>query len=331
MPVSWLEGWRLKRGIRRLSVCLMLVVVAACDAPGPASTKEIAVQGILSAAISEDGTLGVIGSIHHGGNAWDLARGERLYDWNHKSGERTTLRAVALSGDGRRAVTVEDRNLAVWDTQTGASLKFWQAGAKILSIALDQKGDFAAIGQQNNQAVLFDVNRGAEKRVFAHTAEVYAVAIDARAERVMTGSDDFSAVVWNAQTGEPLHRYDWGNQVKTVGLSRDGTLAFAAAQREKGRIYDLQSGDVKSVIPLEYENFTLARFTPDAQQILLGTFRGDVYRFATADARAMGHWKAASPQPFGPASSDAVLDIAQRGGELVSIISNGLLQTFTLQ
>jgi WD40 repeat protein len=312
-----------------VALCTALAfIVSGCDAPGPSSSRELAVQGILSGAISPNGNFAVIGSIHHGGSGWDLMKGERLYDWNLKSGEKTAFRAVAISGDARRAITVEDRSLAVWDTTTGQSLNFWQASDKILSIALDQEGRFAAIGQQNNQAVLFDIRSGAEKFVFSHGAEVYAVAIDAQAGFVMTGADDFSAVIWSASTGQPVHRFQHANQVKAVGLSPDGTLAFSAAQREKGKVYDVVSGDVKATIPLDYENFTAVRFTADNSRLLLGTFRGDIYLFSGLGAQKLGHWKAKPRKPWGPASSNAVLDLALRGSSVVSVLSDGMQQTF---
>ncbi len=321
--------------IRRRLVFLVLagVVLAllGCDASGPDASRELAIQGILSASLSESGDLAVIGSIHHGANVWDLSRGERLFDWNLKPGEKTVFRAVALSGDGRRAVTAEDRSLAVWDATSGQSVGFWKASDKVLAIAIDREGRLAVIGQQNNQAVIFDLVKGAELFILPHAAEVYAVAIDAAAGVVMTGADDFSAVIWNAKTGEPLHRIAHGNQVKSVALSSDGRLAFSAAQREKGRVFDVISGDVQATIPLDYENFTSARFSADAGQLMLGTFRGNVYLFGARDGRRAGHWKAKPRSSWGPASSSAVLDVALRSGTIVAVLSDGMQQNFTLR
>lgn len=319
---------RILPSVLAAAAVLVAILLAGCDAQGPAATREVAVQGMLSGAVSADGRFGVVGSIHHGGSGWDLAAGERKFDWNHRAGERSTLRAVALSGDGRRAVTVEDRDLAVWDTSTGQSVHYWQASAKILALAVDREGRLAVLGMQNNQAVVFDIQRGAERQVLPHKAEVYGVAISDDGRRVMTGSDDFTAVVWNGETGEPLQRFEHVNQVKIVALSSDGALAFSAAQRQPAQIRDAGTGEVRTVIPLERENFTAVRFSPDAAQVLLGTFRGDVYLFDTRNAARFAHWQARSRQPWGPGSSGAVLSLAWRGSDIVGLTSDGLLQTF---
>ena len=139
------------------------------------------------------------------------------------------------------------------------------------------------------------------------------VAIDARAEARHDRFRRFLSGRLECPDGRTFHRYDWGNQVKTVGLSRDGTLSVCRAQRERS-IYDLQSGDVKAVIPLEYENFTVARFTPDAQQLMLGTFRGDLpIGLHTSDARPMGYRRLHHPSRLARPPRCRLLDMALRG------------------
>ena len=38
---------------------------------------------------------------------WDIPKAERKYNWNHRAGEYSSLRAVGISGNGKYVVTVE--------------------------------------------------------------------------------------------------------------------------------------------------------------------------------------------------------------------------------
>ncbi len=307
----------------------MLTLLSACDTRKPESVQEVAVQGVLSAEISRDGSFAVVGSIHHGGSGWDLQAFNRLYNWNHQSGQLSTLRSVALSGDGRRALTVENRDLVVWDTTTGQALNFWQTGDKVLAAALSGDGSLAVLGQQNSQAILFDVNAGAERQVFAHEAEVYAVGISDDGSRVITGADDFDAVLWDATRGLPLHRFSHDNQVKQVAISADGSRILTQAQREKAVIRDAVSGDAIATLPLEYENFTAARFSADAGELLIGTFQGDVYLYRLSDVSQIVHWQAKGKNPLAAgARSGAILSVAFQGGSALALVSDGSFQRF---
>ncbi len=318
---------------RKVTQALVLlfasVVLVACEAPGPDHKVEVAVQGVLSAGLSQDASQVVIGSIQHGGSLWDVATGERRYNWNRRAGEFTSYRAAELSPNGRVAVTVTDTDLLVWDVVSGKSLNFWRAPAKVLSATLEPGGHYALLGMQNNQAAYFDINQGVAQYEFQHAAEIYGVALSANGRYALTGSDDQSARLWRLEDGALVHTFEHSNQVKTVALSDDGRMAFTTAQREDSVIWDTTSGDALTKLDFRYENFTAARFSTDGKQLLLGTFRGDIYVVDTATGSELYHWKAATRSAWGPGSSGAILALASGGGQkVVAVSSDGMLQTF---
>ena len=68
-------------------------------------------------------------------------------------------------------------------------------------------------------------------------AEVFGVSLSKNGAIAMTGSDDRTARVWRLSDGALLHKFEHGNQVKTVAVSDDGSLGFSAAQREDAVVW----------------------------------------------------------------------------------------------
>ncbi len=314
--------------IRRWVLLLALLVLAGCEAKGPAETFEVAAQGVLDSALSEDGSKAVIASIHHGGSLWDVTSRSRVYNWNHKSGEFTVLRAVAISGDGRRALTIRESDMVVWDATNGQALHFWRAPDKVLSATLSEDGRHALLGLQNNQAIYFDVEQGQTLYAFDHGAEVYGVALSADGRFALTGSDDFKARLWRLDTGERVQTFEHRNQVKTVALSHDGRLALTTSQREDVVIWDTESGNARNRLPFTYKNFVSARFSPDDRQLALGGFQGDVYLMDVSSGSELGHWRM-KPKKVVGRGSRAIDALAFTGNGLVAVTSDGQVQRFS--
>ncbi|WP_020410983.1 WD40 repeat domain-containing protein [Hahella ganghwensis] len=325
-------GIKLKRAAVGLSLLLMSLLLAGCEAPKPDEVMEVAVQGVLSGGISGDASYAVIASVQHGGSLWNADRAERLYNWNRSAGEYTTFRAADISSEGRVAITADNMDLLVWDVSSGRSLHFWRAPSKVLSLAIGPDGRYALLGMQNNQAAYFDIERGTVLYLFQHGAEVHGVALSDDGQFAITGSDDQSARLWRVKDGALLHTFDHSNQVRTVAMAVDGDMAFTTAQREDAIIWDSASGDALTKLDYRYENFTSARFSPDGKSLALGTFRGDLYLVSTSDGSELAHWKAKARSPWGPGSSGAILALAFRPDKRISAItSDGLLQTFSHQ
>ncbi|RMF14956.1 MAG: hypothetical protein D6758_10575 [Gammaproteobacteria bacterium] len=312
---------------RILALLLAGLALTGCGAQGPADRFVVAVQGVIDSAISQDGQSAVIASVHHGGSLWDLNARGRKYNWNHAQGEYTTLRAVAISGDGSRALTIKDSDLVVWDARTGQALNFWRAPDKVLSATLSQSGHRALMGLQNNRAIYFDVDRGQTLYTFDHEAEVYGVALSADDRYALTGSDDFKGRLWRLDTGELVHTFAHRNQVKTVALSPDGKLALTTSQREDVVLWDTESGNARNRLAFTYKNFVSARFSEDGRQLLLGGFQGDVYLMDTNSGSELAHWQM-QPKKVVGRSSKAIDSLAFNGSKVVAVTSDGQVQFF---
>jgi WD40 repeat protein len=318
---------------RWFSLTALSLLLAACT-PGkaPQSSLEVAVKGLHSAAISDDGQYAAIGSIHHGGSLWRTRDGERLYNWNHREGELTTIFTADFSPDNKWAMTAGPHALVLWDMKEGKAVRYWTAPGEVLSIALSNDGNFALLGLSDHSAVLFDVIRGGVKRTFSHGNRVRSVAMSNDGRLAVTGSEDYTAALWDVASGKMLHKIQHEDDVQMVAISPDGKLAMSAAKYDKAVLWDTQSGALVGEIPLGKENlrrgmrFTAAKFSEDGRQLLTGRPDQIVQLWDTRSVKLIDSWTLPKRDAWKPTSS-AVIAVAfgQNNSQYHAGASNGML------
>lgn len=311
----------------RLLLLSVIALLVACS-EGPKSTYQLAQQGLLSGAVNAEENLAVIGSIHHGGSLWDVQRNERLFSWNLQEGGFSSFRTVAISADGKVAVTTEERNIGVWSAESGESKGFWQAADRVLALALSEDGSKALIGMRNGMVDFFDLRSGQVLQRMKHQAEVRSVAISADAKLGLSGSDDFSAKSWDLTSGENLQTLTLRNQIKTVALSNDGKLAFTSAQREGISLWDPERGTVEKSIEARYTNYSSVDFSDDDRTLVLGTAGGVVEQRSVSSGELTKKWQAKPRKAYGGASSKAIVAVQAQRGAVLALSADGLAQRF---
>lgn len=297
-------------------------------ADGPSQAFPVAAQGLLSGEVSADGSHAVIGSIHHGGSYWNVEKNERLYNWNHKADTMSSLRAVALSKDGKRAVTCEDDTIVLWNTQTGKPEQFWQAEDRIHSISLNKQGNRALMGLRNGIVRYFDLDRGVAIYNFEHQAEVRSAALTPDGRYGISAGDDMIAKVYDLTTGREIRQKTLKNQIKIVAISDSGKLAFASAQRDASYVWDIQSDTTVFSKDNRVTNYTAVDFSDDESLLSLGTFSGKILRLDAQTGQELKHWQAKPRKMYGSATSKAILSLSDDGSTIVALTSDGMLEVF---
>lgn len=321
---------------RRHFLLLSAGLLAGCQ-PGRSASSHFAMTlgGAYSAALSENGRLGLIGSIEHGASLWDLRQAERLFDWNHQANQITEVTHAGFSPDGDFAVTATPIELALWQTSNGQGLSFWRAPSEILDLAVSTAGNFALLGLASHEAVLFDVKNGGIRRTLAHPARVRSVALSRDNRLAVTGCDDYQARIWNLQTGEMIASQGFDNLVNCVAISPDSNNLFCSATLAQARI--LRSRDAETLHALSGQerfikrrlSFLCARFSNDNQQLLTGTASGSVLLWDVSSGALLKQWQLTQQKSYGPVST-GVYDVAFASeGDYLAIGSNGLLNRFS--
>jgi WD40 repeat protein len=268
----------------------LLFCLSACTETVPSDQGvRVASRGIISAAISEDATLSFIGSFNDGGSLWRMTDHERLFNWNHTKEEPSVVRSAVFSEDGQFAATSNDQIIALWNTSTGQSVRFWNSPSRITS--LDMAKQYILIGQNNNTALVFDIINGGMIGSLKHKDIVSSVSMDDKAKFALTGSHDGRARYWSLDDGEEIHNWPHQTPVELVQLSQDGQYALTAAYQGPVSLWNTLSGDKITELYKKNPGIVSARFDPLAHQLLLGTSREKVILWNVAEISETRRWQ----------------------------------------
>ncbi len=150
---------------------------------------------------------------------WDVATGRQLRTL--KGGK-----CVALSADGRLAVSGAHKVLKVWDVTAGRELHTLKGhSSSVVGVALSSDGRLAISASDDKTLRVWEVATGRELRMLAgHGDRVTSVALSADGQLAISGSADQTLKVWNVATGRELRTIQGGSH---VALSADGRLAIS--------------------------------------------------------------------------------------------------------
>lgn len=318
--------------LRYLIICVIALACTACIPDKPSVVLELASQGLYSAALSQDGAGVVLSSIQHGGSYWRLGKKpERVFNWNHVQGDFSDFRAVALSRDGRFALTAEDRRFVVWNAESGKSIGFWDAPGKIIDVALADGGAFAMVALDNYQVVYVDVIKGGFVSKLIHDSPVSSVSISADGGLGVTATEDGKVRVWVLKAKKVLREWQHPGQVSLVSLKADGKYAFAFVQHHGAFVWHAAKDEKVLEIPLRGATVTAARFDRKRQWLLMGTSTREVYLWDWGEKKELQRWLAPKKsmwKPEGAAFYDVAFSVKAR--EVVSVASNGALYFWSL-
>lgn len=319
--------------VYRVWLLAILLLLSACGLDDtPNSSIEHASQGVYDAKLSLKGEYAVVASINHGGSFWRLSDGERLYNWNHAAGSYTNLVAVALSGNGKIALTADQRRLVAWRASDGKSIGFWNTPAKVLCIALSYNGRYALVGLDNYTAIYIDIQDGTLLNTVTHEGAVKSVALSANGGLGITGSEDLTARLWRLKDGKQLRKWDHNFTVNYVTLSGDGTLAFTSSQHDRSFIWDAKKNQVAFEIASRSATVTAARFSINNEQLLIGTTARKVALWDLKNKTKVTEWitpKKSNWKPEGVRIYD--VSFSSKPDTFYSIASNGMSYQWSLK
>ncbi|MFT5082157.1 MAG: WD40 repeat protein [Lentisphaeria bacterium] len=332
--------WPIKRKTfaSPLAICAALsapLFIAGCDrASAPTTSLEVATAGAHSAALSDDGAYSVIGSINHGGSFWRNIEQERVFNWNHKQDEYTTIVSADFSSDGKWALTANPFNLVLWNTQTGKSERFWTAPGEVLDAELGPGANTAILGLSDHTAVIFDIRRGGILATLNHQNRVRSVDLSDDGKLAITGSEDYTAVLWDLPGGDKRLTLKHDDDVQLVKLSPDGRLALSVSKYDKALLWRTESGEVVGEMPLQSEHikrgirFISARFNSSGTHLLTGRPDQIVELWDTDTLNQIDRWKLPKRDYWKPTSTAALeLSFSSDPSVFYAIASNGFVHT----
>jgi serine/threonine protein kinase len=198
---------------------------------------------------------------------WDPTTGREVFKL---SGHNDAVRSLAVSGDGKRAISGgDDRTIRVWDLERGREIqRFTRHRAGVTGVALSPDGKLALSGARDQTLRLWETANAKEVRSFnVPRGPVLCVALTPDGNSACSGHFDTTLRLWDVRTGRELRRFS-GHKQMVVGLAclADGRL-LSASHDQTVRLWDSASGTELGSAQGHTAPVTAVTVAPDQQML----------------------------------------------------------------
>jgi WD40 repeat protein len=211
-------------------------------------------------------------------------------------GHENRVRAIAITQDGKRAVSAaDDRTLIVWDLANGTALFTLRGHTdQIYTVAVTHDGSLAVSGCNDRTLRVWDLGRGSVRRVLrGHEAYIKAVAVTADDALAISVAAD-RTIVWDMESGLPVVRRDGhGGYTSSLALLPDGRHALSPADDHSLRVWEVRTGVERSggVLAGHTDNVNTIAVAPDGQRAVSGSQDGVLILWDLDQAAPLQSWK----------------------------------------
>ena len=272
-------------------------------------------RGILSIAITSDGSRAVTTGVDQTVRVWDLHSGQIVRRFAEAN---ATLWEVALSPDGRTVLSGStDGTATLWDVETGEEIRRLVDDQPITAVTFSPDGSKALIGGagyvvlekvEAGHIILWDVDTGEEIRRFeGQPYAVEAVEFSPDGRTAVSSGHGAMAILWDVGTGEEIRRFEdyWVDSMWSiesywdVQFSPDGQQIFASHASGPIIGWDVDSGEqiqqlvghstVAAGIEFSNDGQRLISGGSDSQIILWDMQTGNILRRFATHSGGIGH------------------------------------------
>jgi len=162
------------------------------------------------------------------------------------AGHTDAVRAVAISPDGKWAVSAsDDRTLKVWNLETGSELQSLSGHTHhVVAVAISPDGKRAVSASWDMTLKVWNLATGRELHTLSgHATGVSTVAISPDGKWAVSASSDKTLKVWNLETGRELQTlYGHAEVIQAVAISQDSKRAASASWDKTLKVWNLETG-----------------------------------------------------------------------------------------
>lgn len=200
-------------------------------------------------------------------------------------------RRVAVSPDGKRAVTAGWEGIRYWDLVGRKQIRlFGENNQGYWSLAFSADGRRVIAG--GNKVYLFDVATGKLLHAMAgHSQVVWGTLLTADGKQAVTGAWDQSIRVWDTETGKEVRAFKKvRGMVRCLALSPDGKLLAAGHFNGDGtpgtiRLWDVAQGTEIRALPGHEMEVSGITFSADGKFLLSSSFDKTIRLWDVADGK----------------------------------------------
>ena len=208
---------------------------------------------------------------------WDISTGKLVRFFGEHPAGSTAEWSLAISADGRRAITGSNGNnlVRVWDLGTGKLVQTLKGHTdEVWGVALFPDGRRAVSASWDKTIRIWDVPTGRELRSFSAGDKIRCLALSADGKRLAAGHffDHFqpgTLRVWDPDRGQELQAFPGHTQsIASVVFSPDQKSVLTTGFDKTVRLWDLASGKEQRCFKGHQGRACWAAFTPDGRRIV---------------------------------------------------------------
>ena len=157
----------------------------------------------------------------------------------------TAVWSLAFSPDGNRLITTSDREVRLWDVDTGALRTTLQnAGGSTTHAALSPDGSMLAVTSTEGRVTLWDLDKAIRIREIAAAVDVvWSVAFSPDGRELATASSDEVVALWDVATGEQRGTLTGHSGGATdLAFLADGVTLVVVDRSGKLHLWDARTG-----------------------------------------------------------------------------------------
>jgi RNA polymerase sigma factor (sigma-70 family) len=191
---------------------------------------------------------------------------------------------VAVTPDGKQAVSGGLDALRLWDIKTGKQVRvIGKKNRGYWGLAISKNGKRVIAGGGDRIAHVFELGTGkVVQDLTGHTAEIWGAALSSDGKQAVTGGWDQSLRVWNVDTGKEVRQFEKvRGMVRCLALSPNGKRVAAGHFVQVNapatvRLWDLETGKEIKAFEGHTQEVSSVAFSSDGKLLLSTSFDGTI-------------------------------------------------------
>jgi WD40 repeat protein len=197
-------------------------------------------------------------------------------------GHKGWVMRVALTPDGKRAVSSGRDCLRLWDLETGKTIRSFGAGQAGRGLCVSRDGKRVLCSGGDRSVRLWDLNTGKElQRFVGHSGDVWVATLSVNGKYAVTGALDRTLRVWDVESGRQLRSFEividfprcaaWSPDGMRLAVGHCSDVHFTTG-RGVVRIWDFKSSKEVASFPGHEGVITAVAYSRDGKRLVSSSF-----------------------------------------------------------
>ena len=225
-----------------------------------------------------EGDTIISGSFDKTIRVWNLETGNCKYILKGHIG---SIRAVAVSHNGKIISGSDDKTLRLYDLETGSFIKEFSGHMGVVkSVAISHDGLWAISGSFDRTVRIWELNKPFREYEFRkHIYRVTSLSLYEYKSLIVSGDEGGSICIWNFEKKSFIRQINCGNS-RIIGayIFDEGRKVIVGTSNGNISVWGIAEGNfIRNVNHNIKGHFSYLRISPDEKYIILGAYHWNTY------------------------------------------------------